>query len=144
MIIRFNNEKLNPDEMEQVGIKKIRGINPVYFIYFMEGGQEKLLDTTQTSDEIKIANELDEIARNLYATGKWAYVRYRLIINLEKTKINNVEIKKTITNKYYLKITLLNGKVVKTTKTSSMEIIQEQFKFASSQCARKSDLEVQK
>ncbi len=144
MVIKFNNEKLNSDEMEHVGIKKIKGINPVYFIYFIEDGQERLLDTTQTSDELKIAKDLDEIAKNLYATGKWAYVRYKLIINLEKTKINKVEIKKTVTNKYYLKITLLNGKVVKTTKTSSIEIIQEQFKLANSQCVGKGDLEVQK
>lgn len=144
MIIKFNNEKLDSDKMEHVGIKKIKGINPVYFIYFMEDGQEKLLDTTQTSDEIKIAKDLDEVAKNLYATGKWAYVRYKLIINLEKTKTYKVEIKKTITNKYYLKITLLNGKVVKTTKTSSMEVIQEQFKLANSQCVGKDDLEIQK
>ena len=60
MIIKFNNEKLDSDKMEHVGIKKIKGINPMYFIYFMEDGQEKLLDTTQTSDEIKIAKDLDK------------------------------------------------------------------------------------
>lgn len=130
MLIKFKNEKFNTDDVEHIGIKKVRGINPMYFICFTENGAEKLLDTTLTIDELKIVRDLEEIAGMLSGSGKFAYIKYKAIINLAKTEIESAEIRKTLTKKYYLKLTLKDGRVVKTIPSKNTDLIKEQYRYA--------------